>query len=124
MFYKILHIIGITFVAACNPRPAPPASETMPHEADRIQPYAPNPFYWQYKGAPVLLLGGSVEDNLFQIADIEPHLDLLQSVGGNYVRCTMSSRTARSTTTWLRIWICCARRCRPSSVTTANCRCW
>jgi hypothetical protein len=59
---------------------------------DRIQPYLHNPFYWQYKGEPVLLLGGSVEDNLFQIADLEAHLDLLQSVGGNYVRCTMSSR--------------------------------
>ena len=59
---------------------------------DRIQPYAQNPFYWQYKGQPVLLLGGSIEDNLFQIPDLQAHLDLLQSVGGNYVRCTMSSR--------------------------------
>jgi len=59
---------------------------------DRIRPYEKNPFYWEYKGAPVLLLGGSVEDNLFQIPDIEEHLDLLKSVGGNYVRCTMSSR--------------------------------
>jgi len=57
-----------------------------------IQPYPANPFYWQYKGRPVLLLGGSVEDNLFQIDDLEAHLDLLASVGGNYVRCTMSSR--------------------------------
>ena len=61
-------------------------------DRDRIQPYARNPFYWQYKGRPVLLLGGSVEDNLFQIPDLEEHLDLLRSVGGNYVRCTMSSR--------------------------------
>ena len=59
---------------------------------DRIQPYTHNPFYWQYKGKPVLLLGGSVEDNLFQISNLEAHLDLLKSVGGNYVRCTMSSR--------------------------------
>ena len=59
---------------------------------DRIQPYAQNPFYWQYKGQPVLLIGGSVEDNLFQIPDLEAHLDLLASCGGNYVRCTMSSR--------------------------------
>jgi hypothetical protein len=51
-----------------------------------------NPSYWQYKGEPVLLLGGSVEDNLFQIPDLEEHLNLLKSVGGNYVRCTMSSR--------------------------------
>ncbi|MGH2354404.1 MAG: hypothetical protein ACRDJN_22585, partial [Chloroflexota bacterium] len=33
-----------------------------------------------------------IEDNLFQIPDLEAHLDLLASVGGNYVRCTMSSR--------------------------------
>ncbi len=59
---------------------------------NRIKPYSSNPFYWQYKGKPVLLLGGSVEDNLFQIPNLTEHLDLLQSVGGNYVRCTMSSR--------------------------------
>jgi len=59
---------------------------------ERIQPYSENTFYWQYKRKPVLLIGGSVEDNVFQIPDIESHLDLLASVGGNYVRCTMSSR--------------------------------
>ncbi|MBD3182491.1 hypothetical protein GF312_09380 [Candidatus Poribacteria bacterium] len=59
---------------------------------DRIQIYKENPRYWQYKGKPVLLIGGSVEDNLFQIPDIKEHLDLLSSVGGNYVRCTMSCR--------------------------------
>ena len=64
--------------------------------ADRIQPYQANPSYWQYRGKPVLLLGGSVEDNLFQIPDIEQHLDLLASVGGNYVRCTMSGRDDRN----------------------------
>ncbi len=48
--------------------------------------------YWLYDGKPVLLLGGSVEDNLFQIENLEEHLDLLVSVGGNYVRNTMSSR--------------------------------
>ena len=58
----------------------------------RIRPFAGNPFYWQYRGRPVLLLGGSVEDNLFQIPNLREHLDLLASVGGNYVRCTMSSR--------------------------------
>jgi hypothetical protein len=50
------------------------------------------PSYWEFEGKPVLLLGGSVEDNLFQIPDIQQHLELLYSVGGNYVRCTMSSR--------------------------------
>jgi hypothetical protein len=62
------------------------------HDENRIRPYEGNPFYWQYRGRPVLLLGGSVEDNLFQIPDLEEHLDLLRSVGGNFVRCTMSAR--------------------------------
>ncbi len=68
----------------------------MPGGADnsngRIRRYEANPFYWQYRGRPSLLIGGSVEDNLFQIRDIEEHLNLLQSVGGNFVRCTMSAR--------------------------------
>ena len=60
----------------------------------RIQPYAENPRYWQYKGKPVLLLGGSDDDNLFQWTGkrLTDQLDLLKSVGGNYVRNTMSSR--------------------------------
>jgi len=33
----------------------------------RIKPWGANPRYWQYKGRPVLLLGGSREDNLFQM---------------------------------------------------------
>jgi hypothetical protein len=57
-----------------------------------IQPWSNNPRYWQYKNQPVMLLGGSREDNLFQIPELEQHLDLLRSVGGNYIRCTMSSR--------------------------------
>lgn len=39
-----------------------------------------------------MLLGGSVEDNLFQVEDLQEHLDLLAQCGGNYVRCTLSSR--------------------------------
>ena len=61
-------------------------------EEQYTQPYSKTPQYWQYKRKPVLLIGDSVEDNLFQIPDLEEHLDLLASVGGNYVRCTMSSR--------------------------------
>jgi hypothetical protein len=51
-----------------------------------------NPFYWGYNGKQVVLLGGSVEDNLFQIDNLGEHLDILSSAGGNYVRNTMSSR--------------------------------
>ena len=60
--------------------------------SDRIQPCKAAPRYWQYKGKPVLLLGGSKGDNLFQIPDLREHLDLLASVGGNYIRNTMSDR--------------------------------
>lgn len=58
----------------------------------RIRPYPANPVYWEYLGRPVVLIGGSVDDNLFQIDGLEAHLDVLQAAGGNYVRCTLSSR--------------------------------
>ena len=62
-----------------------------------IQPgigkYAENPYYWEYSGKPVLLLGGSREDNLFNHPEgLEQHLDVLAACGGNYIRNTMSSR--------------------------------
>jgi len=63
--------------------------------ANRIRPYPKNPRYWQYKSKPVLLLGGSKDDNLFQIPDLKEHLNLLASVGGNYIRNTMSARVDR-----------------------------
>jgi len=62
---------------------------------DRIRPYEQNPRYWQYKGQPVLLLGGSEDDNLFQIPDLRAHLDAIQAAGGNYIRNTMSDRNDR-----------------------------
>jgi hypothetical protein len=59
-----------------------------------IKPYRKNPFYWEYHGEPVLLLGGTDDDNLFQWSGnkLTDHLDLLTSVGGNYVRNSMSDR--------------------------------
>ncbi len=59
---------------------------------DRIRPYPKNLYYFQYKGKPTLLLGGTVEDNLFQIPNLTEELDRLRSAGGNYVRNTMSCR--------------------------------
>ncbi len=59
---------------------------------DGIDIYAANPRYWQYKGKPVMLIGGSKDDNLFQIPDLKEQLDLLRSVGGNVIRNTMSAR--------------------------------
>ena len=57
-----------------------------------LQPYSENPRYWEYKGQPVLLLGGSKNDNLFQSQNLTEHLDELHEAGGNYIRNTMSSR--------------------------------
>lgn len=62
-------------------------------DTDRIRPYSENPHYWQYQGRPVLLLGGSWQDNMFNHpSGLDRHLDRLKSVGGNYLRNTMSHR--------------------------------
>ena len=71
-----------------------------------------NAYYWAYDGEPTLLLGGSSEDNLFQMSNVEEELDRLAAVGGNYVRNTMSSRDSgnvwpfelRSGTYDLEVW--------------------
>ncbi|MBN2505486.1 MAG: hypothetical protein JXQ71_02205 [Verrucomicrobia bacterium] len=70
------------------------AADAAPAKASssRIQPWAANPRYWQYKGQPVLLLGGSKDDNLFQIPDLKEHLEAMRAAGGNYIRNTMSDR--------------------------------
>ncbi|MFP4144190.1 MAG: hypothetical protein ACLFV3_03520 [Phycisphaeraceae bacterium] len=75
-----------------------PAS-AQDREASRIQPWGENNFYWQYEGKPVLLLGASDQDNLFQYPTIsgeplESHLDRLSAAGGNYLRNTLSNRDA------------------------------
>lgn len=57
-----------------------------------IKPYMENPGYWQYKGKPMLLIGGTDNDNLFQNENLKTHLDSLKDAGGNYIRNTMSDR--------------------------------
>lgn len=59
-----------------------------------IQPYSENPWYWEYRGEPLVLIGASDEDNPFQWTgeQLTDQLDLLASVGGNYLRNTMSDR--------------------------------
>jgi hypothetical protein len=83
----IILTIGL-MVAACNPS----SQITTFDKNDRIKPWPENPRYWQYKGDPVLLLGATDDDNLFLFPNLEQHLDLLKSVGGNFIRNTMSSR--------------------------------
>jgi hypothetical protein len=66
-------------------------------EESRIQPWPENPWYWQFNGKPVLLLGASSDDNLFQWPQemLLPHLDSMKAVDANYVRNTMSDRQDR-----------------------------
>ncbi len=68
-----------------------------PLGAQEIRPWDQNPRYWQYRGQPVLLLGASDDDNLFQWPDhqLKQHLDQLAQAGVNYVRNTMSDRRDR-----------------------------
>jgi len=73
------------FITGCSTVDTPMG----PSGIDLSQVY---PQYWEYNGKPVLLLGGSDEDNLFQLPQLEQQLDRLAAVGGNYVRNTMSSR--------------------------------
>lgn len=53
-----------------------------------------NAWYWSYHGQPVLLLGGSDDDNLFQWPQdkLIPQLDRMAAAGGNVIRNTMSDR--------------------------------
>lgn len=62
-----------------------------------IQPWSENPWYWQYNDKPILLLGASSDDNLFQWPSkmLVAHLDSMKFVGANYVRNTMSDRVDR-----------------------------
>jgi hypothetical protein len=80
-----LILVLITVQAAAMARAA---------DGDAIRPYSANPYYWQYKGKPIMLIGASDKDNLWQWTgtQLTEHLDLMRSVGGNYVRNTMSDR--------------------------------
>ncbi|MCB0629176.1 MAG: DUF6298 domain-containing protein [Saprospiraceae bacterium] len=84
------------FLLACNAAThnstAVDESSSVGDPKDYIQPYEQNPAYWSYRGVPVLLLGGTDNDNLYQSKDLVEQLDLLQSVGGNFVRNVMSYR--------------------------------
>jgi hypothetical protein len=86
-----------------------------------ISIYPDNPWYFQYQGEPVLLLGGSYEDNMFQFPNgyyghdteglskgmtdwsLEQHLDELVEAGGNYLRGSLSSRNHGNRFPYLKI---------------------
>jgi len=68
-------------------------SQDKPNAKDRIQPWPKNLHYWQYKQKPILLLGASDEDNLFNNpALMENNFQKMKQCGANYIRCTLSCR--------------------------------
>ena len=82
--YLNIFLIGWLIISCNNPNNI--------DEDQTIKPYSNNNRYWQYKSEPVLLLGGTKDDNLFQIPELREHLDSLKVIGGNYIRNVMSSR--------------------------------
>jgi hypothetical protein len=83
-------LLGIPLVSRPAVGPAPTGG---------IGVYAENPFYWEYQGKPVLLLGGSSapkgglnDEGMFLWPEVAGRLDTLLSAGGNYTRCLMSGR--------------------------------
>lgn len=85
-------IYYLLYLALSSGVPTNVSLREIPGTDDPIQPYTKNPRYWQYKGEPILLIGGTDNDNLFQNTNLEGHLDSLHAAGGNYVRNTMSDR--------------------------------
>lgn len=59
-----------------------------------IEPWQDNPWFWSQDGQPLMLLGGSDDDNLFQWPreQLIPQLNRIRAAGGNVVRNTMSDR--------------------------------
>ncbi|SEI74133.1 hypothetical protein SAMN05192553_10166 [Cyclobacterium xiamenense] len=84
-----LYVFLAFLAAACESVPAERSEAEAP---SGIRPWAANPAYWEYRGEPVLLLGATDNDNLFQNLHLKSHLDSLHAVGGNYIRNTMSDR--------------------------------
>lgn len=90
LFFIIIFIAWFSVIQLGQKHIAP--NKALEIITSPIQPSTTHKQYWSMNGKNIMLLGGSVEDNLFQYKNIEEHLDLLKSVGGNYVRNTMSSR--------------------------------
>jgi len=86
----LIYLLGV--LGAClGGAPSAVAGEPV------LRPWVENPWYWSYGGKPVLLLGGSDDDNLFQWPEKEliAQLDRLAAAGGNVIRNTMSDRKDR-----------------------------
>ena len=78
---------------------------------DRIMPYKNNPFYWQYKGEPLVLIGGTRDHNAFNQPgtehpeiewDLEFSMDRYREAGINFMRNTMTHRDIGNVYPYLR----------------------
>jgi hypothetical protein len=84
---------SLPVLPGCAREPATGTPQPTVH-GDGIRPSIDNPRYWQFRGRPTLLLGGTDTDAIFQWdADrLASHLDVLVAAGGNYIRNVMSAR--------------------------------
>ncbi len=59
-----------------------------------LKPWSENAWYWSHNDKPILLLGGSDDDNLFQWPEEEliKQMNRMAAAGGNVIRNTMSDR--------------------------------
>jgi hypothetical protein len=89
---KFIYLIGFAFFISLLGSCDNDNQTTNDFQQNRLQPYTENSSYWQIDGEPTLLISATDYHNIFQRPDLVEHLDLLQSVGGNYIRNTMASR--------------------------------
>jgi hypothetical protein len=61
-------------------------------EADRVQPYQQNHWFWQFEGRPVMLLGANETDSPFLLPDQQGYYDSLSELGGNFTRYNVKQR--------------------------------
>ena len=93
MFKSLIKYLTLTFIFMIGCISSQNQDDLSALQDDAIKPFPENPYYWQYKGEPIWLVGGSWQDNLFNHPNgLEEHLDRMVSVGANYVRNVMSHR--------------------------------
>lgn len=87
----IIFLLLASLLTSCG-NEAPAVTAELESSPAGLAIDAENPTYWSYNGQPTLLIGGSSNDNLFQIDSLKQHLDAIAAAGGNYIRNTLSSR--------------------------------
>ncbi len=97
--YFVLLVISLIFLFFTNSLQA----QIINHQQDGIQFNSDNPMYWNYNGKPIFLYGGSSNDNLHQNKYLIEELDLIKSLGGNFVRGNMSWRDKENSKPYLKV---------------------